>query len=113
MDSMLICPVWPVYHSLVNHHTCGSESAITDAGFYSAVNVRSEKGDEDEAEEFRMLRRKGRAGKLRGSECITGRRAWDCGEVLQEMLYGCYRRIIQTHATKSYRKPGVISSATN
>lgn len=94
---MLICLVSPVCHSLVNHHTCGSESAITDVDFYSAVNIRSQKGDEDVAEELRMLRRKGRAGKWRGSECITGRRAWDHGEVLQEMPYACYSRMIQTH----------------
>lgn len=59
---MLICPAWHVCHSLVNHHPCGSESAITGADFYSAVNIRSQKGEEDTAEELRMLRRKGRTG---------------------------------------------------
>lgn len=41
------------------------------------------------------------------------RRAQDCGEVLQEMLYGCYSGMIETYATKSYGEPGSISSATN
>lgn len=110
---MFICPVWPICHCLVNRHPCGPESAITDVDFYSAVNIRSHKGHEDTAEELRMLRRKGRAGKRRGSECITGKRAWDYGEVLQEMSYGCYSGMMQMHGTKAYKKPGFISSATN
>lgn len=87
---MIICPVWPVCHSVVNQHTCRSDTAVTDVGFYSAVNIRPQKGEDGTAEELGMMRRKARAGKWRGSECITEEgRAWDYGEVLQEMPYGC------------------------